>query len=539
MPEPYCKRGFLPAQDPAREFERYPQLEILQHWGHQLPQRLMDPNFRQQAREWKIPFWPGSEINDEVLPEIRLYYVHLGFIASGYINQIGQPECHNLPANIAQPLIHCCQKLGRPPMLSYDGYALYNWYRMDPKKPIELGNIDTIQNFVDLYDEHWFILIHIAIEAEASRLLKAILTMDTSSTQSINKTLHRVEDSLKQQTALLKRIPENMSANLYFDHFRPYIRFFNQVTYEGKIHQEHNYRGESGAQSSIFPALTAFMKIPHEATPLIYHLNDMRQYMPLSHHFLLEKIEAMPNIKNLASPVLFNHVLEAMAQFREQHYQWAMQYIADKTEDPQGTGGTPYQQWLQQLIVETRQYKVKAKMVKHTSLEIIQGDITQLDVNAIVRPAHRNLHKGRGVSQIIFSQAGEGLIQACEKLPKCQPGQAVITSAFDLPCDAVIHTVPPHWSGGDQWATQSLDLLKDCYEASIQLALDNGVDSLAFVSLGTGANQFPHAIAAHQALEVLMKYQHRFQRLVVCLSRPSSYATWMDVYKKYNFIQAA
>ncbi len=79
-----------------------------------------------------------------------------------------------LPRNIALPLCEICARLDRPPILSYDGYALYNWKRFDPSGPVALGNIDTIQNFVHLYDEHWFILVHVEIEALSASLLSAI-----------------------------------------------------------------------------------------------------------------------------------------------------------------------------------------------------------------------------------------------------------------------------------------------------------------------------------------------------------------------------
>ena len=105
---------------------------------------------------------------------LRLYYVRLGFLASAYINQVGQEPATLLPRNIALPLCDVCTRLDRPPILSYDGYALYNWKRFDPAGPVALGNIDTIQNFVHLYDEHWFILVHVEIEALAAALLAAI-----------------------------------------------------------------------------------------------------------------------------------------------------------------------------------------------------------------------------------------------------------------------------------------------------------------------------------------------------------------------------
>ncbi len=533
------ERGFLPSKDPANQFTLYPQLEVLNEWGGQLPELLLRQDFREQASTWTIPYWPATDINDENIAELRLYYLRLAFIASGYINQVGQPACKKLPQNIAQPLIAVCELLGRPSILSYDGYALYNWRRLDKNKPIELGNIDTLQNFVTLYDEHWFILVHVAIEALAGEMMQCILNLKVSEPSDINHCLHIIETTLHKQIEILRRIPEHMSPQLYYDHFRPYISFFQEIAYEGRIPERLNYRGETGAQSSLLPMLTAFLKVPHAESALTQHLNDMCNYMPIQHRHIIKNIENMASIKSLASTVLFNRVLEAMAQFREQHFCWAKNYIAQKTTDQQGTGGTPYYQWLTQLIDETRAFKIKQSSVRHNSLDFIVGDITELNVQAIVRSASRNLYKGRGSSEKIFSRAGPQLQQACRDIGRIEIGSAVITEGFNLSCDVVIHTAPPHYSGGDHWGCQSLKQLKDCYENAIKIAIKHNVDSLAFVSLGTGGNQFPHMMAAQQALEVLIKYQGEFQKLIVCLASPSSLKIWLKAYEQLHIRHAA
>ncbi|MCV5333640.1 indoleamine 2,3-dioxygenase, partial [Escherichia coli] len=89
---------------------------------------------------FEVPRWPTDAVTPADLPALRLYYVRLGFAASGYVNQIGQAPATVLPANIAVPLCRACRLLDRPPILSYDGYALYNWKRFDPAGPIALGN---------------------------------------------------------------------------------------------------------------------------------------------------------------------------------------------------------------------------------------------------------------------------------------------------------------------------------------------------------------------------------------------------------------
>jgi indoleamine 2,3-dioxygenase len=227
-----------------------------------------------------------------------------------------------------------------------------------PAGPIALGNIDTIQNFVHLYDEHWFILVHVEIEAIAAGVLDGIeragLAMAARDARGVNEALSDIGKSVWKQVAVLRRIPEKMDAAIYYRTFRPYITFFENVVYEDVEPQPASYRGETGAQSSIMPTLVAFMKIPHRPTGLTNHLLDMRTYMPAPHRAIIEHVERMPSTRDLAEKEPYNDLLESIATFREVHYQWAQEYINRWVTDPRGTGGTPYMHWLKQLIDETR-----------------------------------------------------------------------------------------------------------------------------------------------------------------------------------------
>jgi indoleamine 2,3-dioxygenase len=358
----FPKRGFLPVEDPERVLSLSPDLRILEELGRDLPSLLHDPGFRARVRELDIPHWPEDEARAETLPQLRLYYLRLGFLASAYVNQVSEPPVRSLPVNLALPLTRACKLLDRPPILSYDGYALYNWKRFDPSGPIALGNIDTIQDFVHLYDEHWFILVHVEIEAIGGETLEAMrrayLALDGGDSAGVTRALEDIADSVWRQVAVLRRIPEKMDPALYYRTFRPYIRFFENVVYEGISGEPLSFRGETGAQSSLLPAMVAFMKIPHRQTMLTDHLADMRRFMPREHRELINEIEAMPSLREVANPEAFNETLEAMATFREVHYGWAQEYINKWVSDPRGTGGTPYMIWLKQLIDETREHKI-------------------------------------------------------------------------------------------------------------------------------------------------------------------------------------
>lgn len=365
--------GFLPEHDPLIDFPSSSEFAQLDEIGRDLPSLLQDPGFRVYARALDIPLWPENRVMASDLPELGLYYVRVGFLASAYINQVGQQPSKVLPANLALPLCRACKLLNRPPILSYDGYALYNWKRFDKNGPIALGNIDTFQNFVHLYDEHWFILVHVEIEAIAARILDAIATvqaaLDANALAPIDDAVRNIAGAVNEQVRVLRRIPEKMDPALYYKTFRPYIRFFENVEYEAEVaggrvaagsaaRLRINFRGETGAQSSIMPLLVAFMKIPHRPSMLTNHLIDMRNYMPAEHRALIAAVEAMPSIRAMASKQNYNAVLDAIAEFRSVHYGWAQEYINRRTDDPRGTGGTPYMQWLKQLIDETLAFKI-------------------------------------------------------------------------------------------------------------------------------------------------------------------------------------
>jgi indoleamine 2,3-dioxygenase len=358
MIEPqFTRHGFLPDHDPLTEFPPGSNLVALDRLGRDLASLLQEKSFRARARAFTIPALPAGPVP---LPELRLYYVRVGFLASAYINQVSLEPATLLPRNIAMPLCDVCARLERPPILSYDGYALYNWKRFDPAGPIALGNIDTIQNFVHLYDEHWFILVHVEIEALAAGILEAIdraaRALGSGDHAGLGGAFQLLTQTLWAQIETLRRIPEKMDPALYYKTFRPYIRFFEGVVYEGVDSAPLDYRGETGAQSSVIPTIVAFLKVPHKPSLLTNHVSDMRRFMPSAHRALIEQVERLPDTRGKIDKAAYNEALEALATFREVHLEFARRYIASHVRDPRGTGGTPYLEWLNQLIDETRSH---------------------------------------------------------------------------------------------------------------------------------------------------------------------------------------
>lgn len=144
------------------------------------------------------------------------------------------------------------------------------------------------------------------------------------------------------------------------------------------------------------------------------------------------------------------------------------------------------------------------------NIELIKGDITTVAADAVVNAANSSLLGGGGVDGAIHRKAGKDLLDACvairDKQGGCATGQAVITTAGNLPAKYVIHTVGPVWQGGDK---QEPDLLRNCYQNSLELALDYGLKTIAFPNISTGSYHFPKKPAARIALETVESFHTR------------------------------
>lgn len=132
-------------------------------------------------------------------------------------------------------------------------------------------------------------------------------------------------------------------------------------------------------------------------------------------------------------------------------------------------------------------------------VEVVHGDITKLDVDAIVNAANPALAGGGGVDGAIHAAAGATELQAaCSRLGGCEPGDAKATPGFALPARWIIHTVGPIWRGGDQGES---DILASCYLRSMEVADGLGATEIAFPAISTGVYGFPRDLAADIALQ--------------------------------------
>lgn len=308
---------------------------------------------------------------EELVMTARIY----AFLASAYVHQVDEPRVNMVPQSVAVPLYGLSKMLGRRfPILSYDLYSLNNWARVNPNGPISVDNLDTIQKFVRIKDEPWFILIHVEIEAKAAPAISAIGNLQQAllrrDPDSLEFSLGTIADSLGAIVKTLKRMPEGNSPDVYAFAFRPYIQMFQGIAYEGVTEMPPfpTFRGETGAQSSVIPALDVALGIKHAKTDLTDYVADMRNYMPRKHREFVEAVERNERARPLRPYLIaysrgrvidsYNTCLERIMEFRQQHLEFAISYIQRKVSDPSGTGGTPFMRWLAQLRDETDSQKI-------------------------------------------------------------------------------------------------------------------------------------------------------------------------------------
>ena len=370
--------GYMQHTEPVATLP--PGNEAWDEMGKNLPKYLMGTNFRQRVKD--LPEFKIDTLKTD--GQIRRAFLVLSYIGQAYQWSDNEPA-HVLPAVLAEPWYEVGKLVGRPPILSYTSYSIDNWYLLDKKSPIECGNIALLQCFLGGQDEEWFILIHIEIEKKAGKALKAIedsqKAVAAQDLDALEKALRNLRDGIKAMYDVLARMPERCDPYVYFHRVRPYIFGWknnpslpNGVVYEGVEEYQgkgQTFRGETGAQSAIVPALDAVLGIVHEQDQLRDYLMEMRQYMPPMHVKFIEAAENGPSVRNFVMACnkesikkLFNEAVELVADFRALHLEYAGTYIHAQSQKTPGnpsavgTGGTPFMVYLRKHRDETRNQPV-------------------------------------------------------------------------------------------------------------------------------------------------------------------------------------
>ena len=159
-------------------------------------------------------------------------------------------------------------------------------------------------------------------------------------------------------------------------------------------------------------------------------------------------------------------------------------------------------------------------------MELIQGDITKLEVDAIVNAANTTLLGGGGVDGAIHRAAGKELLAECRTLAGCATGDAKITKGYNLPARFVIHTVGPVWNGGKSGEPEKL---ASCYRRSLELAVQNRIRTIAFPNISTGVYGYPKEEASQLAIAVVKQFlagDETIEKVVFCCFDHENYSLY-------------
>ena len=358
--------GFLPNKISTLLSNEFDDVE---HIAKNLPKILAN----NQIKDEVLNLETEKDISNLSIDELERAMLLYSYIGHGYIWG-GTSIEKVIPKNISKTWYKISQKLDRPPILSYASYALNNWKLQDVNKPFDLENIRILQNFLGGMDEDWFIMIHIAIEHEAKEILNNLKTyyLDKNEDQSY---LENALVSIKKINQIMNRMPEKCDPFIYYNRVRPYIFGWknNPATPNGVIYEDVEeyggnpqlFRGETGAQSSIVPALDALLGVTHSNDPLKEYLDEMRLYMPKEHRNLLNDLDQWSennrdkSIREDSSVVLSDEIIKEVHAFRNKHLEYARIYIHEQSLSNQnnsnvvGTGGTPFMKYLDKHLQET------------------------------------------------------------------------------------------------------------------------------------------------------------------------------------------
>ncbi|MEL7372905.1 MAG: indoleamine 2,3-dioxygenase, partial [Pseudomonadota bacterium] len=242
-------------------------------------------------------------------------------------------------------------------------------------------NVTMLQPFLGGQDEAWFVLIHVAIEARAGALLAefpALLAAaeghDASAMHAALSTMCRVWDDIN---AIFDRMPERCDPYIYFHRVRPWIHGWkdNPALGAGLIYdgvgetngQPQSFRGQTGSQSSIVPAVDAVLGLGHADDPLRRYLDELHIYRPPQHRRFIDDVRARSTVREAVSKLgdaavveRYNENVEKLARFRTRHLEYAATYINKQQRDHEGnavdigTGGTPFMKYLKKHRNETQ-----------------------------------------------------------------------------------------------------------------------------------------------------------------------------------------
>ena len=379
--------GFIGSKQPLRYLtDKNIDEQKLEDLAVAIPKLLLTNKIRHQIDQLPEDFF-SHDLNKYSEVELRLLNVQFSFLAHAYVWGDLAPS-KVLCKSIALPWSNISEKLGRPPILSYASYCLDNWHKINDDEGVNLNNVALNYNFLGGIDEDWFVTIHVCIEHAANLAIASAFNIalayqqNTADEKTLLKELTNIKTSMLEVNHIFRKMPEKCDPYIYYHRVRPYIFGWKNnpslpegLVYEGCFDDKPQlYRRETGAQSSIVPALDALLSVVHEKDELREYLDEMKSYMPPSHRELIKFIEDHSQVKtdiknNEELIALFDDCCQEISIFRSQHLQYAADYIHNQNtkntlfgtggSKVRGTGGTPFMKYLRKHRDETDLTKQK------------------------------------------------------------------------------------------------------------------------------------------------------------------------------------
>ena len=370
-----------------------------------------------------LPLPKSDKNNNECLPMWQLFlaesqarieraYLLLSFFGHAYV--WGEsPVSQYLPESIAIPWVAIARLARRQPILTYYSFNACNWCRLDGSKHVVLQNTCRMLNFFGGKDEEWFSAIHVAIEAKAGVALIAAIQMHRmfcrnwyfnlsgDDASQVEQHLITISNTTYDMVSLLQRMKENCDEYIYYHRVRHFMRGWtdaeipNGMTYRGVYNDNGEYRvekyyGETGAQSSVIPALDAALGVAMSADELSPYLSEMRKYMPVQHVDFLTALEQGRSIRKFITDgkekadlskvaAAYNLCIEALFQFRSVHLELAYRFVRqfdDRADNEiRGTGGTPFMPYLRKHKSAMQRLKFDLQSLKPEDCPNSSGSI--------------------------------------------------------------------------------------------------------------------------------------------------------------------
>lgn len=327
--------------------------------------------------------------------QIKTVLFVLLMLAQAYIWENPEKPANKLPAVLAKNIYKLCKSQQRFPVLTYADYILSNWKLKNPDKKISLDNVEPLLTFTGTVDEAWFIKIHVVIEAACAPVLYAVsnawslaegIKEGRFASNKHNENvffawLSKISPALREAIELLKRMKENCRPDYFWSMLRPLLHGWEQVKVKQQDGEEigvrlegvgtgdkiYSYKGMSGAQSSVIPALDAALGIEHEIDDMYKGLLMFQQYMPREHQLfihLLHNNSIINMIKDSHSVDLHNtweQAVKTLKLFRLAHFGLVERYIHKPAVSQGmsasqliGTGGSSVTDYLGTRLDSTR-----------------------------------------------------------------------------------------------------------------------------------------------------------------------------------------